>query len=39
MFPSHHGGFVGGEYGWPGRPEEFGRRLREILDATWSGSG
>ena len=33
VFPSHHGGFIGGEYGWPGRPEAFGRRLREILDA------
>jgi pimeloyl-ACP methyl ester carboxylesterase len=28
-FPSHHGGFVGGDYG--GRPEAFARRLREVL--------
>jgi pimeloyl-ACP methyl ester carboxylesterase len=33
-FPSHHGGFVGPEYGWPGEPEEFGRALRKVLDAS-----
>jgi pimeloyl-ACP methyl ester carboxylesterase len=31
VFPSHHGGFAGGEYGYPGKPEAFARRLREIL--------
>ncbi len=33
VFPSHHGGFVGGEFGWPGQPEAFARTLREVLDA------
>jgi pimeloyl-ACP methyl ester carboxylesterase len=33
IFPSHHGGFVGGEYGWPGEPEAFAARLREVLAA------
>jgi pimeloyl-ACP methyl ester carboxylesterase len=32
MFPSHHGGFLGGEYGWPGEPEAFAARLREVLE-------
>jgi pimeloyl-ACP methyl ester carboxylesterase len=32
VFPSHHGGFLGGESGSAGRPEAFARRLREILD-------
>jgi hypothetical protein len=31
MFPSHHGGFLGGEFGWPGQPEAFAARLREVL--------
>ncbi|MFC3895011.1 alpha/beta fold hydrolase [Lentzea rhizosphaerae] len=31
VFPSHHGGFMGGEFGWAGKPEEFGARLREVL--------
>jgi hypothetical protein len=29
--PSHHGGFVGGEFGYAGRPEVFARKLREAL--------
>ena len=33
-FPSHHGGFVGGEFGWPGEPDAFAARLREVLDAS-----
>jgi hypothetical protein len=33
VFPSHHGGFLGGEYGYAGQPEAFARRLREVLDA------
>ena len=32
VFPSHHGGFLGGEYGYPGQPENFARKLREVLD-------
>jgi pimeloyl-ACP methyl ester carboxylesterase len=31
-FPSHHGGFLGGEYGWPGEPEAFAAKLRETLE-------
>ncbi|MCX6463452.1 MAG: alpha/beta hydrolase [Pseudonocardiales bacterium] len=31
VFPSHHGGFMGGEYGYPGQPEAFAARLREVL--------
>jgi pimeloyl-ACP methyl ester carboxylesterase len=32
VFPSHHGGFMGGERGYPGKPEAFARKLREVLD-------
>ena len=32
VFPSHHGGFIGGESGYAGKPEAFARRLREVLD-------
>jgi pimeloyl-ACP methyl ester carboxylesterase len=32
VFPSHHGGFTGGESGYPGQPEAFARKLREVLD-------
>lgn len=31
IFPSHHGGFLGGEYGWPGQPDMFAANLREAL--------
>jgi pimeloyl-ACP methyl ester carboxylesterase len=31
VFPSHHGGFLGPEFGYPGQPEAFARRLREVL--------
>ena len=31
VFPSHHGGFAGGEFGYTGQPEAFARRLREVL--------
>jgi pimeloyl-ACP methyl ester carboxylesterase len=34
IFPSHHGGFVGGEYGWLGEPDAFAARLREVLEAA-----
>ena len=33
IFPSHHGGFLGGEYGWPGDPKGFAAKLREVLAA------
>jgi pimeloyl-ACP methyl ester carboxylesterase len=33
VFPSHHGGFMGGEYGYAGQPEAFARKLREVLDS------
>jgi len=32
VFPSHHGGFLGGEFGYAGQPEAFARRLREVLN-------
>ncbi len=31
VFPSHHGGFVGGESGYAGQPEAFARKLRAVL--------
>ncbi|SCK06418.1 Pimeloyl-ACP methyl ester carboxylesterase [Streptomyces sp. WMMB 714] len=34
VFPSHHGGFLGPESGHAGRPEDFARRLRAVLDET-----
>src|SRR5690606_33688653 len=33
VFPSHHGGFLGGEHGYAGQPEAFAHRLREVLAA------
>jgi pimeloyl-ACP methyl ester carboxylesterase len=32
IFPSHHGGFLGGEYGWPGEPDGFAAKLRDVLE-------
>ncbi|HWM36924.1 MAG TPA: alpha/beta hydrolase [Streptomyces sp.] len=32
VFPSHHGGFVGGEFGYAGQPEAFAHKLREVLN-------
>jgi pimeloyl-ACP methyl ester carboxylesterase len=32
VFPSHHGGFLGGESGYAGQPEAFARRLRDVLN-------
>jgi pimeloyl-ACP methyl ester carboxylesterase len=33
-FPSHHGGFLGGEHGYAGQPEAFAARLHEVLDSA-----
>jgi pimeloyl-ACP methyl ester carboxylesterase len=30
-FPSHHGGFLGGESGWAGEPDAFAAKLREVM--------
>ncbi|MEV5715827.1 alpha/beta hydrolase [Amycolatopsis mediterranei] len=32
VFPSHHGGFLDGEFGYAGRPEAFAEKLREVLE-------
>ncbi|MFF2775109.1 alpha/beta fold hydrolase [Streptomyces sp. NPDC058052] len=32
VFPSHHGGFLGGEFGQRGAPEEFAKALRAVLE-------
>ena len=32
VFPSHHGGFLGGEFGYAGQSEAFARKLRDVLD-------
>lgn len=32
VFPSHHGGFLGGEHGYAGKPEAFAQKLREVLN-------
>src|SRR5262245_57747700 len=34
VFPSHHGGFLGGEFGYAGQPEAFALKLREVLDTS-----
>ncbi|WP_410870055.1 alpha/beta fold hydrolase [Nocardia sp. A7] len=34
VFPSHHGGFIDGEFGYAGQPEAFAAKLREVLDGT-----
>jgi pimeloyl-ACP methyl ester carboxylesterase len=31
VFPSHHGGFMGGDSGYAGQPEAFARKLRAVL--------
>jgi pimeloyl-ACP methyl ester carboxylesterase len=31
VFPSHHGGFLDGEFGYAGKPDEFAATLREVL--------
>ncbi|MFB7371805.1 alpha/beta fold hydrolase [Streptomyces sp. NPDC056222] len=32
-FPSHHGGFLGGEFGQEGAPADFAKTLHEVLDS------
>ena len=32
IFPSHHGGFLGGEFGQHGEPDAFAATLRRVLD-------
>ena len=34
IFPSHHGGFLGGEYGWPGEPDAFAAKLHEVFEES-----
>ncbi len=34
VFPSHHGGFLGGEFGYAGQPEAFARKLRAVLEGN-----
>lgn len=34
VFPSHHGGFMDGEFGYAGQPEAFAQTLREVLSAA-----
>ncbi|MFB7026653.1 MULTISPECIES: alpha/beta fold hydrolase [unclassified Streptomyces] len=34
VFPSHHAGFCDGEFGYPGKPDEFAHRLRQVLDGA-----
>jgi hypothetical protein len=31
IFPSNHGGFLGGEYGQTGDPDPFAAKLRQVL--------
>ena len=31
VFPSHHGGYLGGEFGYAGQPEAFARTLHDVL--------
>lgn len=38
VFPSHHGGFLGGEFGQHGEPEPFATRLREVLVGSLSAA-
>jgi pimeloyl-ACP methyl ester carboxylesterase len=36
VFPSDHGGFLSGEYGQTGKPDEFAAKLREVLEGETS---
>ncbi len=33
VFPSNHGGFLGGEYGQAGKPDAFAAKLRQVLES------
>ena len=37
IFPSHHGGFLGGEFGYAGEPDAFAVTLREVLSKNGDG--
>ena len=37
VFPSDHGGFLGGEYGQTGKPDEFAAKLRDVLAESEKG--
>jgi hypothetical protein len=37
VFPSHHGGFLGGDFGYAGQPEAFAARLRGVLGREAAG--
>jgi pimeloyl-ACP methyl ester carboxylesterase len=37
IFPSHHGGFLGGEFGQQGEPEAFAAKLHEVLQRRGKG--
>ena len=39
VFPSGHGGFLGGEYGQMGEPDAFAAKLRDILAQDWPWDG
>jgi hypothetical protein len=34
VFPSHHGGFVGGDSPYAGKPEAFATKLRDVLSES-----
>ena len=34
IFPGGHNGFLGNEYGMPGKPDAFAAKLREVLAAS-----
>jgi pimeloyl-ACP methyl ester carboxylesterase len=34
VFPSHHGGFIGGDTPYAGKPEAFARTLREVFETS-----
>ncbi len=34
VFPSHHGGFLGPEFGYAGQPEAFAIKLRKVLNGN-----
>lgn len=37
VFPSHHGGFLGDDFGYSGQPEAFAERLRSVLEEAPAG--